>query len=101
MVCLSITLFSLTLFIHALFCDCFFPQLLKAFDYGQIEEFQQYFSLLDIDNSGDLSDKEIRILLNALDIQVGARICWTLNCGFVNYMEWDGELHIVTLKHFK
>lgn len=40
------------------------------FDYGQIEEFQQYFSLLDIDNSGDLSDKEIKLLLTALNINV-------------------------------
>ena len=40
------------------------------FDYGDLEEFQQYFSLLDIDNSGDLSGKEIRILLRALDIKV-------------------------------
>lgn len=45
-------------------------QLLTAFDYGDLEEFQQYFSMLDIDNSGDLSGKEIRVLLRALDIKV-------------------------------
>jgi len=50
------------------------PQLLLAFDYGDIEEFQQYFSLLDVDNSGDLSGKEIRVLLKALDIQVRKRV---------------------------
>eukprot|EP01034_Spumella_vulgaris_P026083 gene26082-32613_t len=48
-------------------------KLLKVFDYGQIEEFQQYFSLLDVDNSGDLSGKEIRLLLNAMDIRIGER----------------------------
>lgn len=45
------------------------------FDYGQIEEFQQYFSLLDVDNSGDLSDKEIKLLLNALNINVSLFLC--------------------------
>lgn len=49
----------------------FEKRLLKVFDYGQLEEFKQYFSLLDIDNSGDLSEKEIRILLNAMGIVVG------------------------------
>lgn len=44
--------------------------MLLVFDYGDLEEFQQYFSLLDVDNSGDLSAKEIRILLKALDLQV-------------------------------
>ena len=53
-----------------MFSPIFSPQLLLVFDYGDIEEFQQYFSLLDIDSSGDLSPKEIRILLRALDIQV-------------------------------
>ena len=45
-------------------------QLLLAFDYGDLEEFQQYFSLLDVDNSGDLSGREVRVLLKALDINV-------------------------------
>lgn len=48
------------------------PQLLLVFDYGDLEEFQQYFSLLDVDNSGDLSGKEIKVLLRAMDIQVSA-----------------------------
>eukprot|EP00597_Dinobryon_sp_UTEXLB2267_P013014 CAMPEP_0170119298 /NCGR_PEP_ID=MMETSP0020_2-20130122/14302_1 /TAXON_ID=98059 /ORGANISM="Dinobryon sp., Strain UTEXLB2267" /LENGTH=636 /DNA_ID=CAMNT_0010348621 /DNA_START=51 /DNA_END=1957 /DNA_ORIENTATION=+ len=45
-------------------------KLLKVFTFGQLDEFQQYFSLLDVDSSGDLSDREIKILLNALDIEL-------------------------------
>jgi Ca2+-binding EF-hand superfamily protein len=48
----------------------FEQRLLKVFDYGQIEGFKQHFALLDIDNSGDLSDKEIRILLRTMGINV-------------------------------
>lgn len=49
----------------------FEQRLLKVFDYGQLEEFKQHFALLDIDNSGDLSDKEIKILLNSMGISIG------------------------------
>ena len=45
-------------------------KLLKSFDYGHIETFKQYFSMLDVDNSGDLSDQEIKRLLNALNINI-------------------------------
>ena len=43
---------------------------MRTFTYGQLDEFQQYFSLLDVDSSGDLSEKEIRVLLTALEIEV-------------------------------
>lgn len=48
----------------------FEQRLLRVFDYGQLEEFKQHFALLDVDNSGDLSDKEIRILLRAMGIPI-------------------------------
>jgi len=41
-----------------------------VFDYGDIEEFQQYFALLDVDSSGDLSKSEIKLLLKSLGIEV-------------------------------
>lgn len=44
--------------------------MLLVFDYGDLEQFQQYFSLLDVDGSGDLSGPEVRVLLRALDIKV-------------------------------
>eukprot|EP01038_Epipyxis_sp_PR26KG_P007792 gene7792-10586_t len=44
--------------------------LLKVFDYGQLEDFKQYFSLLDIDGSGDLSKKEVQLLLKELQVEV-------------------------------
>lgn len=43
---------------------------MTVFTYGQLDEFQQYFSLLDIDGTGDLSDREINVLLVALGIEV-------------------------------
>lgn len=45
-------------------------KLLKVFDINDIEEFKQYFSSLDIDCSGDLSDKEIKLLLDMMGIPV-------------------------------
>jgi len=45
-------------------------KLLQVFDFGDLEEFQQYFSVLDIDNSGDLSPKEIRLLLKTLHLEI-------------------------------
>lgn len=45
-------------------------KLMKVFDYGHIETFKQYYSMLDVDNSGDLSDQEIKRLLNALGIHI-------------------------------
>lgn len=44
-------------------------KLLRVFTYGELEEFEQQFLMLDIDSSGDLSSKEIRMLLKALDIE--------------------------------
>lgn len=51
-------------------CAVYAGQLLMAFDYGEIEQFQNYFALLDVDNSGDLSGREVRLLLKALDVKV-------------------------------
>lgn len=45
-------------------------KLLRLFNMDDLEEFRQYFSLLDIDNSGDLSDKEIKLLLEAMNMPV-------------------------------
>lgn len=45
-------------------------KLMKVFDYGHIETFKQYYSMLDVDNSGDLSDQEIKRLLSALGINI-------------------------------
>ena len=45
-------------------------RLMKVFDYGHIETFKQYYSMLDVDNSGDLSDQEIKRLLNALGVNI-------------------------------
>lgn len=45
-------------------------KLFRIFDPGQIEDMKTYFSLLDIDNSGDLSQKEISLLLDAMGIHI-------------------------------
>lgn len=47
---------------------------LRIFDFGQMEDFKQYFSLLDLDNSGDLSAKEISLLLDAMGIQIHDKV---------------------------
>lgn len=41
-----------------------------AFDFGHLEVFKQYFSMLDVDSSGDLSDVELRMLLEALGVHL-------------------------------
>jgi Ca2+-binding EF-hand superfamily protein len=64
-----------------------------VFDYGDIEEFQQYFSLLDIDNSGDLSTKEVRLLLKAMDIHINelklAKLLKTVDLNGNGTIEFD------------
>lgn len=45
-------------------------KLYRIFDPGQIEDMKTYFALLDIDNSGDLSQKEISLLLDAMGIRI-------------------------------
>lgn len=45
-------------------------KMLTSFDFGHMEVFKQYFSMLDVDSSGDLSDKELRMLLDALNIDI-------------------------------
>jgi Ca2+-binding EF-hand superfamily protein len=45
-------------------------KLFKIFDPGQIEDMKTYFSELDIDNSGDLSQQEISLLLDAMGIHI-------------------------------
>jgi Ca2+-binding EF-hand superfamily protein len=45
-------------------------KLLSIFDYEELEEMKQSFSLLDIDNSGDLSENEIKLLLDSIGIKI-------------------------------
>ena len=45
-------------------------KLVTIFDPGHMETFRKYFEMLDVDSSGDLTDKELRILLEALDMKV-------------------------------
>ena len=45
-------------------------KLLLVFDFGQIENFKKQFTEIDIDCSGSISDKEMRLLLEAMNIRV-------------------------------
>lgn len=49
-------------------------KLLKSFDYGHLETFKQYFIMLDVDCSGELSDKEIAVLLESLGIKISDKL---------------------------
>jgi len=42
---------------------CILPKLLEIFDYGHIENFKRQFSQIDVDSSGDISSREMRLLL--------------------------------------
>ena len=64
-------------------------KLLMVFDYGDIEEFQQYFSLLDVDSSGDLSGKEIKLLLKALDLKVGSITAAVISIIAGLFLDWQ------------
>lgn len=44
--------------------------LMKVFDYGHIENFKRQFSQIDVDSSGDISDREMRVLLNAMNVKI-------------------------------
>ena len=44
--------------------------LMKVFDYGHIENFKRQFSQIDVDSSGDISDREMRVLLRAMHVNV-------------------------------
>jgi Ca2+-binding EF-hand superfamily protein len=48
-------------------------KLLTVFDVDEMEEMKQSFSYLDIDNSGDLSENEIHILLKSLGIKMNEK----------------------------
>jgi Ca2+-binding EF-hand superfamily protein len=48
-------------------------KLLTIFDIEEFEEMKQSFSFLDIDNSGDLSESEIKLLLNSLGIKINEK----------------------------
>jgi Ca2+-binding EF-hand superfamily protein len=48
-------------------------KLLTVFDYEELEEMKQSFSFLDIDNSGDLSENEIKLLLDSMGIKVNEK----------------------------
>ena len=45
-------------------------KLMKVFDYGHIETFKKQFSQIDVDSSGDISDREIKLLFNAMNVRV-------------------------------
>ena len=44
--------------------------LTEVFDYGHIESFKHHFSLLDVDASGDLTARELRLLFTALGVAI-------------------------------
>ncbi len=48
-------------------------KLLTIFDFYEIEELKRSFSLLDVDNSGDLSEHEIKLLLRSIGIKINER----------------------------
>merc|ERR1711991_692288 len=48
-------------------------KLLQVFDYGHIESFKRQFSQVDVDSSGDISDVEIKMLFDAMGIDVSER----------------------------
>ena len=45
-------------------------KMLTSFDFGHIEIFKQYYSLLDMSGSGDLSPNELKLILDALMIDL-------------------------------
>ena len=45
-------------------------RMLSAFDFGHIEVFKQYFAILDVDCTGEVSDKELRLFLDALAVDI-------------------------------
>ena len=47
-----------------------YDKLMTVFDYGHIETFKKQFSQIDVDSSGDISDTEIRMLFDAMNIKV-------------------------------
>jgi Ca2+-binding EF-hand superfamily protein len=67
--------------------------LLQVFDFGDLEEFQQYFSMLDIDNSGDLSPNEIRILLKTLHLEVWQTLACTSAHTHIRFMHCATDEH--------
>lgn len=79
-------------------------KLLNTFNYGQIEEFRQFFTVLDVDGSGDLSPNEIKLLLNALDIQVDEgqfnRLIYSLDTNGNGTIEFD-EFCFMMLEIYK
>ncbi len=79
-------------------------KLLQTFNYGQIEEFKHFFNVLDVDSSGDLSAKEIRLLLQALDISVGEsefnRLIYSLDTNGNGTIEFD-EFCFMMLEIYK
>jgi hypothetical protein len=46
----------------------------RVFDFRVLDEFRQFFSLLDVDSSGNLSYEAIQLLLEAMGITISSRI---------------------------
>ena len=68
-------------------------KLLKAFDFGHIEAFKQYYAMLDVDNSGDLTDREIKKLLEAMGVRLSpqglAKLVQTVDLNGNGTIEFD------------
>ena len=45
-------------------------KMLKIFDFSHINTFKQHFAMLDVDSSGDLSDKEMKLFMKALNLNI-------------------------------
>lgn len=45
-------------------------KMMKIFDFSHIDTFKQHFSMLDINSSGDLTDKELKLFMKALNLNI-------------------------------
>jgi len=49
-------------------------KMMKIFDFSHINTFKQHFTMLDINSSGDLSDKELKLFMQALNLNISDSI---------------------------
>lgn len=45
-------------------------KMMKIFDFSHINTFRQHFAMLDVDSSGDLTDKEMKLFMKALNLNI-------------------------------